>query len=139
MMARDPDCWYLKSCAGWFASTFLVSPQSFALRLRTGGGGDLDKEFVLSCNGGTKRINQDDLAGDDVSVNEEQLRSHNFTVLYPEEANFSCVKFTGGTSLLRFFTFSGLEAVLAISAVMIFSDIQPEPHIALRMARDPDC
>jgi hypothetical protein len=61
-------------------------------------------------------------------------------VLYPEETNFSCVKFTGGTSLLlRFFTFSGLEAVLAISAVMIFSDIQPEPHIALRMARDPDC
>ena len=118
----------------------LVSPQSFALRLRTGKGGDLDEEFVFSGNGGKKRINQDDLAGDDVSVNEEQLRSHNFTVLYPEEANFSCVKFTGGTSLLlRFFTFSGLEAVLAISAVMIFSDIQPEPHIALRMARDPDC
>jgi hypothetical protein len=53
--------------------------------------------------------------------------------------NFSCVKFTGGTSLLlRFSTFSGLEAVLAIS-VMIFSDIQPEPHIAVRMACDPDC
>ncbi len=70
-----------------------VCPQSFALRLRTGRGGDLDEEFVFSGNGGTKRINQDDLAGDDVSVNEEQLRSHNFTVLYPEKANFSCGPF----------------------------------------------
>ena len=42
----------------------LVSPQSFALRLRTGGGGDLDEEFVLSGNGRTKRFNKD-LAGDD--------------------------------------------------------------------------